>query len=87
MIALVESPYNHKFALLYEGQRFEFPREMGPLLADMLAEEWPPCPACEDRACVHCRWCYQLGCECRCAEEDEEDTGDGEEDAPHANDA
>ena len=70
MIALTTRPgYPGMFALVADGQRFEFRREWGPLLADMLDSEFPECEHCEDRSCIRCEDCHEPGCSgCGCPE-------------------
>lgn len=44
---------------LTTGDRFEFPPEDGPMLAEMLDGEFPACESCEDREskCSECGRC------------------------------
>lgn len=50
------------------GERFEFPRADGGLIAAMLDEEFPACEGCEDREdvcenCMHCPSCADENCQ------------------------
>lgn len=73
------------------GERFEFPRADGGLLAAMLDEEFPACQGCEDREdvcenCMHCPSCADENCQwCDTAfrkDDDDEDYDDGPEPTP-----
>lgn len=77
MIALTQSVYDgDRWALVAVGQRFEFVAEWGPLLADMLCDQWPECESCEDRSCLRCNICLATGCHCTCEAEDADDEGE-----------
>jgi hypothetical protein len=73
MIALTQSVHGDNWALVAIGQRFEFTGEWGPLIADMLNDQWPECEVCEDRACVFCQTCMHAGCNCTCEPEQEDE--------------
>jgi hypothetical protein len=73
MIALTQSMFSDQWALVADGQRFEFTAEWGPLLADMLDGQWPECMTCEDRSCAFCQRCVNPGCDCRCEPEESDE--------------
>lgn len=72
MYAITQKIGGGGFAIVGGGQRFEFPAEDGPLIADLLDSEWPECERCGDRGCPYCDRCYEAGCNCACPEMCEE---------------
>ena len=64
---------------LESGNRFSFPQDEGPLLADLLDGQWPRCESCEGRErCDMCEQCYDCFCECEDESSNDEDSGDDE---------
>jgi hypothetical protein len=53
---------------LTTGDSLDMTREDAALVADMLAEEFPPCEECEDRTCLVCEDCAEPGCCCACSD-------------------
>lgn len=77
MIALTQSMFHSdQWALVAVEQRFEFHDVWGPMLADMLSEQWPECVECEDRSCLRCTTCSNAGCCCICEIKDDEVAGE-----------
>jgi hypothetical protein len=73
MYALTEDIGTGIRAIVGNGQRLEFPPEDGPMLADLLHDQWPQCAGgCEARedVCECCNFCPDCGsCE-ECKDEE-----------------
>ena len=78
MYAVTQNIFTGKFALVGgDGQRFDFPADDGPILADLFSMEWPACESCEEREkCDECGQCPDCYCDC---EEDQDDEGQDED--------